>query len=686
MGTFDESQKEKKVLSRSFGENLKISYLALCSKKSLYAKGLGEILNQHRNGMNEQFSHILTTIGKSQTPRPKPDAPTFGIKTRSGTATCDPSYPTPPSATTIDNTKSINKEERHEGEEATTMQEKETPKKDDDDERLLSIFRQIRINLPFLKAMIHMPKGAKFLKDLLLHKKLDKAASSVKLSEECSAVIQESLPQKEGDPGSFTLPAQAFPASDARNVVSFFKKLFVRFGIPKALISDRGTHFYNYQMKRAMKRYRVVHSKDMKSGAIELCDKEGNEFIVNKQCVKPYQKDVLEFDADDDVTLEDEGGTMGTRLDMSTSYHPQTDRRSERTIQTLEDMLRACMIDFGNGWGRHLPLVEFSYNNSYHASIKAASFEALYGRKCQSPVCWTEVGDAQLTGPEIIHETTEKIVQIKQRIQAARDHQKSYADVRRKPLEFQVGDRVMLKVSPWKGVVCFGKRGKLNSRYNEPLEVLAKVGTVAYKLELPQQLSRVHNMFHTMGTRLDMSTSYHPQTDRRSERTIQTLEDMLRACVIDFGSGRGRHLPLVEFSYNNSYHTSIKAASFEALYGRKCRSPVCWTEVGDAQLTGPELIHETTEKIVQIKQRIQAARDHQKSYADVRRKPLEFQVGDRVMLKVSPWKGVQSRIPIIKVQWNSRRGPEFTWEREDQFRKKYPQLFTTTAPSTSAAS
>ncbi|GKA72587.1 putative reverse transcriptase domain-containing protein [Tanacetum coccineum] len=121
---------------------------------------------------------------------------------------------------------------------------------------------------------------------------------------------------------------------------------------------------------------------------------------------------------------------------------------------------------------------------------------ALYGRKCRSPVCWAEVGDARLTGPELVHETTEKIVQIKQRMQAARDRQKSYADVRRKPLEFQVGDRVMLKVSPWKGVVRFGKRGKLNPRYIGPFKVLAKVGTVAYRLELPQQLSRVHSTFH----------------------------------------------------------------------------------------------------------------------------------------------------------------------------------------------
>ncbi|GJX21435.1 putative reverse transcriptase domain-containing protein [Tanacetum coccineum] len=181
---------------------------------------------------------------------------------------------------------------------------------------------------------------------------------------------------------------------------------------------------------------------------------------------------------------------------MSTAYHPETDGQSERTIQTLEDMLRACVLDFGMNYDRNLPLVAFSYNNSYHTSIKVAPFEALYGRKCRSPVCWAEVREAQLTGPTIIHETTEKIVQIKSRIQAACDRQKSYANVRRKPLEFQVGDRVMLKVSPWKGVARFGKRGKLNPRYVGPFKVIKRVGTVAYKLELPQQSSRVHNMFH----------------------------------------------------------------------------------------------------------------------------------------------------------------------------------------------
>ncbi|GKC03710.1 putative reverse transcriptase domain-containing protein [Tanacetum coccineum] len=228
-----------------------------------------------------------------------------------------------------------------------------------------------------------------------------------------------------------------------------------------------------------------------------------------------------------------------------------------------------------------------------------------------------------------------------------------------------------------------------------------------------------------LGTRLDMSTAYHPQTDGQSERTIQTLEDMLRACVMDFGGSWDTHLPLIEFSYNNSYHTSIKCAPFEALYERKCSSPVIWTEVGESQLIGPE--------IVQIKERLKTARSCQKSYADKRRKPLEFEVGDRVLLKVSPWKGVlpqelscvhdtfhvsnlkkclaepdvqvpldeieidenlcfveepleiverdvkklkRRRTPLVKVRWNSRQGAEYTWEREDQFQKKYPHLFS----------
>ncbi|GJY28298.1 putative reverse transcriptase domain-containing protein [Tanacetum coccineum] len=199
-----------------------------------------------------------------------------------------------------------------------------------------------------------------------------------------------------------------------------------------------------------------------------------------------------------------------------------------------------------------------------------------------------------------------------------------------------------------------------------------------------------------------MSTTYHPQTDGQSERTIQTLEDMLRACVLNFKGSWDVHLPLVEFSYNNSYHSSMRCAPFEALYSRKCRLPILWAEVGERQLIGPEIVQETTKKISHIKDRLKVARDRQKIYANKRRKPLEFSAGDHVLLKVSPWKGVErfgkkgklaprrasrilereikklkrSRIPIIKVRWNSKRGPKFTWERKDQMKLKYPNLYS----------
>ncbi|GJV39792.1 putative reverse transcriptase domain-containing protein [Tanacetum coccineum] len=161
---------------------------------------------------------------------------------------------------------------------------------------------------------------------------------------------------------------------------------------------------------------------------------------------------------------------------MSTAYRPQTDGQSERTIQTLEDMLRACIIDFGGSWVVHLSLVEFSYNNSYPFSVRCAPFEALYERKLQ--------------------ETTEKIPQIKDRLKAAHDCQKSYTDKCMKPLEFNVGDHVMLKVSPLKGVVCFGKKGKLAPRFIGPFEITKRIGLVAYVLRLPQELSSVHDTFH----------------------------------------------------------------------------------------------------------------------------------------------------------------------------------------------
>ncbi|GJZ94586.1 hypothetical protein Tco_0666789 [Tanacetum coccineum] len=271
---------------------------------------------------------------------------------------------------------------------------------------------------------------------------------------------------------------------------------------------------------------------------------------------------------------------LGMRLHLSTAYHPEIDGQSERTIQTLEDMLKACAIDFGGNWDTRLPLVEFSYNNSYHTSMKCAPFEALYGRKCQTPIAWAEVGESQLIRPEIVKETTDKIVQIKERLKTARDRQKSYADHRQKPLEFSVGDKLLLKVSSWKGIVCFVKRSKLSPRYVRPFEVVERVGRVAYRLRLPQELVGIHDTFHVSN---------------------------LKKCLADVNL----HVPLEEIKIDDKLHF--------------VEEPI---------------------KII-----------------------------DREDKKLK-----RSWIPILKVYWNSRRGPEFTWEREDEMKRKYPQLFASAKP------
>ncbi|GJY41210.1 putative reverse transcriptase domain-containing protein [Tanacetum coccineum] len=214
---------------------------------------------------------------------------------------------------------------------------------------------------------------------------------------------------------------------------------------------------------------------------------------------------------------------LGTRLDMSMAYHPETDGQSERTIQTLEDMLHA------------------------------APFEASYGRKCRSPVCWAEVGDAQLTSPTIIHETTKKIVQIKSRIQAARDRQKRYANIRRKPIVSQVGDKVMLKVSPWKGVVCFGKRGKLNPRYVGPFKVIERVGIIAYKLELPQQLSRVHNTFHVsnLKKRLSGESLVIPLEELCVDDKLHFVEEPVEVMDHEIKQLKRSRIPIIKVRWNS---------------------------------------------------------------------------------------------------------------------------------------
>nr|GEV76184.1 putative reverse transcriptase domain-containing protein [Tanacetum cinerariifolium] len=206
----------------------------------------------------------------------------------------------------------------------------------------------------------------------------------------------------------------------------------------------------------------------------------------------------------------------GTRLDMSTAYHPHTNGQSERTIQTLKDMLRVCMIDFSGSWDVHLSLAEFSYNNSYHSSIRCAPFEALYERKCMSPVLWAEIRESRLIGPELVQGMNDKVVLIKEKLKAARDRQKSYVDNRRKPLEFEVGDRVSLKVSPWKGVIRFRKKDKLAPRASLQEVKASPVGLVSSSLLKALNLDKVSPAAgRTISRKAHAKSSIRPKVPRK---------------------------------------------------------------------------------------------------------------------------------------------------------------------------
>ena len=216
---------------------------------------------------------------------------------------------------------------------------------------------------------------------------------------------------------------------------------------------------------------------------------------------------------------------LGVKLNLSTAFHPQTDGQSERIIQTLEDMLRSCVLQLKGHWNEYLPLAEFTYNNSYHSSIEMSPYEALCGKQCHTPLCWNETGERKLLGPEIVQTTMDKVNVIRAGLKATQDRQKSYADKRRKDLEFEVEDRVFLKLSPWKGVVRFGKRGKLSPRYIGPLEIVERIGLVAYRLDLSDELSRVHNVFHISMLRKYISDPSHvletPEIELRDDLSYE---------------------------------------------------------------------------------------------------------------------------------------------------------------------
>ncbi|GKA99935.1 putative reverse transcriptase domain-containing protein [Tanacetum coccineum] len=211
-------------------------------------------------------------------------------------------------------------------------------------------------------------------------------------------------------------------------------------------------------------------------------------------------------------------------------------------------MLRACIIDFGGSWDVHLPLVEFSYNNSYHSSVRCAPFEALYRRKFRSPILWAEVGEGQLIRHKLVQETTKKISQIKDRLKAIRDRQTSYADKRRKPLEFNVGDHVLLKVSPWKGVVRFGKKGKLAPRFVGPFEITERIGPVAYRLRLPQELSNVHDTFYVSNLKkcLAEPTLHVPLEEIQVDAKLNFVEEPVEILEREIKKLKRSRIPIVK--------------------------------------------------------------------------------------------------------------------------------------------
>jgi hypothetical protein len=244
---------------------------------------------------------------------------------------------------------------------------------------------------------------------------------------------------------------------------------------------------------------------------------------------------------------------LGSQLDFSTAYHPQTGGQIERTNQILEDMLRACALDFGGSWDEHLPLAEFSYNNSYQSSLKAAQFEVLYGRKCRSPICWFEPGGNHEFETDFIQEKQGIINTIRDRLKIAQSRQKSYADQKRRTWEPKVGDLVYLKVSPMKGIKRFGIKGKLSPRYIGPFKILSQNRSVAFELELPAKLKKVHNVFHVSQLRKCLiapeDSITHDDLDLQAdltyeEKPIKILEEnwkRLRNSAIKFCKVQWKH-------------------------------------------------------------------------------------------------------------------------------------------------
>ena len=216
---------------------------------------------------------------------------------------------------------------------------------------------------------------------------------------------------------------------------------------------------------------------------------------------------------------------LGAKLRLSSAYHPQSNGKTERTIQSLEDLLRACVLEQGVSWVECLPLIEFTYNNSFHSSIGMAPFDALYGRRCRTSLCWFESGESALLGPDVVQETTEKVKMIQEKMRASQGRQKSYHDKRRKDIEFQVGDHVFFRVNPVTGVGHALKCRKLNPRFVGTFEIIEKVGIVAYRIALSPSLLNLHNVFHLSQLRKSVyDVSHVIQVDDLEGRDNLTVE------------------------------------------------------------------------------------------------------------------------------------------------------------------
>jgi len=239
---------------------------------------------------------------------------------------------------------------------------------------------------------------------------------------------------------------------------------------------------------------------------------------------------------------------LGTKLRLSSAYHPQTDGKSKRTIHYLEDLLRICVLDHLGNWDEILTLVEFTYNNNYQASIEMTPFKTLYGRKCKTPLCWFQDGENVVIGPTLIQQTNEKVKTIQKRLKTSLERQKSYANQRRRPLEFSVGEHVFFRVTLFTGVGRAIKSKKLTLKFIGPYQILRIIGPMAYEIALPPPLASIHNIFHVSQLR-----KYVPDPNHILESdSIQVKENMsfevkpIRILDSQVKQLRGKSIPMVK--------------------------------------------------------------------------------------------------------------------------------------------